>query len=556
MANSSIETGFFEACECGDIIKAKKLLKEIAPTKLVGEKTVIERRTCLHLAVLAGDKGLLKSLVRHGLNEETFTNEKDIRGDTALHLAVWKYRVDLVEVLLDDCKADLKVRNNKRETPLCIAVKFGFLDVVKKFIDRQRETVEQLCKEQKILHLAVKLNRFKIVQCLTEEDEIIKQLINQRAEGSGTETCDDDKVHKVSLTKSSEGEVIEGDILLHIALRNKNDANSLPVVEGDTPLHIAARNKNEPIVDLLRKVRGSNKHALNSEGKMPLDVAREVTEYHESFRIIKKLTDYPRNDSKPFMYCAPVVNQEKHKRATDMVARTFAERRNSELVVAALLATMTFTAVFTVPGGFYSDSHDPKLGTPVFLGHYMFKLFIIFDCIAFFLSLFVCIMWQMATELTTEDKMTFMTLSSLLTCFSFGFNSCAFMAAVYTILAHRDWILAWVILAVLLFMQLCGTVAFFHQMALFAIGRARFHRLCGVPRRLDDFVVFVSEAAERCGVLKTIRIVDHVCHDAIEGESVLPSNKAGDGEHDEHEHGGYNCSCSSSPCLRNVAQSV
>ncbi|XP_059068766.1 ankyrin repeat-containing protein NPR4-like [Cryptomeria japonica] len=387
MGNSSIETDFFEACESGDMKQAKRLFgrRDFDPTKLDGMKTTVEGRSCLHVAVLAGDEVLLERLVKK-LNQQKFTDEGDKRGDTALHLAVWKYRVDLVKVLLD-----LSLPNKKGESPLCIAVKFGFLDVVKELIDPDPETTT-------------------------------KRLLKPEA---AQNLCKDKNV-KLSKSLSTNASDNEGK-------RDKETVKSQPIVEGDTSLHIAAKNKNEPIVGLLRKVHGVNKQALNSEGKTPLDVAREVTEYHESFRIIKKLTDY-KPSPKPFMYCAPEVSKEKHERAREMVNKSFEERRETELVVAALLATMAFTAVFTVPGGSYQDSDNQNRGTPIFLGYYMFKLFIIFDCISFFLSLFVCILWQMASELTTEDKMMFMTLSTLLTCFIFGFNACGFMAAVYTIL--------------------------------------------------------------------------------------------------------------------------
>ncbi|GLJ51103.1 hypothetical protein SUGI_1087830 [Cryptomeria japonica] len=431
MGNSSIETDFFEACESGDMKQAKRLFgrRDFDPTKLDGMKTTVEGRSCLHVAVLAGDEVLLERLVKK-LNQQKFTDEGDKRGDTALHLAVWKYRVDLVKVLLD-----LSLPNKKGESPLCIAVKFGFLDVVKELIDPDPETTT-------------------------------KRLLKPEA-------------------------------AQNLCKRDKETVKSQPIVEGDTSLHIAAKNKNEPIVGLLRKVHGVNKQALNSEGKTPLDVAREVTEYHESFRIIKKLTDY-KPSPKPFMYCAPEVSKEKHERAREMVNKSFEERRETELVVAALLATMAFTAVFTVPGdGFRAyhrgqdDVHDPQ---------YFINL----------LHLWIQRLW---------------------------FYGCS----VYDI-------------GILLFIDFCGTLAAFHQLAMFAVGRARFHRLCGVPRRLDHIVEAVWERAETSGFLHFIRKVDESYHDAMEGDDDEASKNKGEEEH-ELEHG-YNCSCSSSPCLRNVPQSV
>ncbi|GLJ51101.1 hypothetical protein SUGI_1087800 [Cryptomeria japonica] len=271
MENASIEMAYFEACESGDITHAKMLLKlrVFDPKKLA-------------------DRELVKTF-----EKPEFINEKDNQGDTALQLAVWKYRVDLVTLLLDG-KADLSLANNKGETPLCVAVKFGFLDVLKNLIDHDPLAVKKVSIDKKVLHRAVKLNRVKIVEFL---------------------------VKKVQLSQTVEF--------------SKSLSTNVLMSLGQSDLLMK-------IVDMLLKVPGVNKHALNSEGKTPMDVAREVTDYHESFRIIKKLTDYKTNP-KPFMYRAPEVSEEKHKRAREMVNKSFDERRNSELVVAALLATMSFT---------------------------------------------------------------------------------------------------------------------------------------------------------------------------------------------------------------------
>ncbi|GLJ51100.1 hypothetical protein SUGI_1087790 [Cryptomeria japonica] len=106
------------------------------------------------------------------------------------------------------------------------------------------------------------------------------------------------------------------------------------------------------------------------------------------------------------------------------------------------------------------------------------------------------------------------------------------MATVYTTLARRETILAWVILGNLLLITLCGTVAFIHQSAMFAVGRARFHRLCGVPPGLDDIVEALWEKAEHCGILSIIRKLDDASHDAIEGDVDI----ANQGNVDEASH--------------------
>ncbi|GLJ05937.1 hypothetical protein SUGI_0028620 [Cryptomeria japonica] len=267
------------------------------------------------------------------------------------------------------------------------------------------------------------------------------------------------------------------------------------------------------------KVPGVDKLALNSEDKTPFEVAREVGEYHEPFRIIRKLENYS-GRPKPFMYCAPQVSHTKLMKARKVVTDAYEARRNAELIVAALLAAMTCAAAFTVPGGFDLKTNVKEdRGSPILISYISFKLFLIFDCIAFFLSLFVCIMWEMSSELTTGDKMLFMTANSVVVCSSFGFTTYGFIAAVYAMLALEVDTLSWVVLGSLVSITLSGFLAYIRLSLHFVVRWARFHRLCGVSRIFDDIVEKVWCLAERCGLLEIFRSGDEVSRDLITGHA-------------------------------------
>ncbi|GLJ34648.1 hypothetical protein SUGI_0696900 [Cryptomeria japonica] len=157
-----------------------------------------------------------------------------------------------------------------------------------------------------------------------------------------------------------------------------------------TPPHTAARKKSLNMVNSLLRIKGINIFVIYKEGLMTLDIVRENTEYHESNRIIVVMSNYL-SKQKPFLYNAPKVCAQKHENAINMVNKTYDDRRITELVVAVLLATMTFTTAFTVPGSFVLDDENgnKSLGWPILLGLHSFKIFLIADCLAFFLSLFV-----------------------------------------------------------------------------------------------------------------------------------------------------------------------
>ncbi|KAM3268562.1 hypothetical protein P3S67_031503 [Capsicum chacoense] len=74
--------------------------------------------------------------------------------------------------------------------------------------------------------------------------------------------------------------------------------------------------------------------------------------------------------------------EEKAKRDERMVENIM-KAAQIHLVVAALLMTVTFTAGFTLPGGFESDTNSPNKGMAIPLRRAAFRAFVISDVIAF-----------------------------------------------------------------------------------------------------------------------------------------------------------------------------
>ena len=262
------------------------------------------------------------------------------------------------------------------------------------------------------------------------------------------------------------------------------------------------------VISLLN-IQGIDKQAFNDAGETALDIARENTEYHESYQIISLLCNHP-SRKKPFLYSSPKVSALKYKNATKMVNETYDARRDKELVVAVLLATMSFTAVFTIPGGFKIDlkngEKEKMLGMPILIGIDSFKLFIIFDYLAFFLSLFAVLMWQMSSPLTTGDKVLFLVINNLLVCASYACTACGFMAAMYTMLEYKHGKLAWFMFWSSIIVGSSAILSFIYLSARFSVKLARFNCLRGVHPFLRDRVLeWVWLRLERLGVLDIVR---------------------------------------------------
>jgi hypothetical protein len=77
-----------------------------------------------------------------------------------------------------------------------------------------------------------------------------------------------------------------------------------------------------------------------------------------------------------------IENVERRKELKDALSKA----RESQLVVAALIATVTFAAAFTLPGG-YKNDQGPNKGTPILAKKTVFIVFVISDTISLMLSI-------------------------------------------------------------------------------------------------------------------------------------------------------------------------
>lgn len=107
----------------------------------------------------------------------------DKKGDTVLHLATRRNRLDLVTQLLEFEPGLSYSLNAHKETAVCVAVKLGFRPVVEELVDRSPESIEIASENGKnILHLAVELSQVKILKFLVKKKVDLSQLINQPEE--------------------------------------------------------------------------------------------------------------------------------------------------------------------------------------------------------------------------------------------------------------------------------------------------------------------------------------------------------------------------------------
>ncbi|KAH7843109.1 hypothetical protein Vadar_012712 [Vaccinium darrowii] len=145
--------------------------------------------------------------------------------------------------------------------------------------------------------------------------------------------------------------------------------------EGNTPLHLVASSDMKDMDALINHPR-ANLYAMNNKNKTPLDVAISVgkkrrKEYREKLRAKQ--------------------------------AEALKKLSKNHMLVATLIATITFAAAFTIPGG-YEVNQGPEEGMAVLVRQASFKAFVIANTIAVMCSTSSVVYYVYAGLYYFDDK--------------------------------------------------------------------------------------------------------------------------------------------------------
>ncbi|CAL5423827.1 unnamed protein product [Camellia sinensis] len=152
--------------------------------------------------------------------------------------------------------------------------------------------------------------------------------------------------------------------------------------KGNTPLHLAAMHWRPKIVNSLTWDKRVQLELVNDAGLTALDAAEKYIGTTPPFR----KAGAPRSKhQKP--------NRHSSRKWKPPNMENYKERINTLMLVLTIIATVTFTAGFTVPGGYKSSA--PVEGTATLLNSNYFKAFLISDTIAMYNSVIaiVTLIW-------------------------------------------------------------------------------------------------------------------------------------------------------------------
>nr|CAD1841987.1 unnamed protein product [Ananas comosus var. bracteatus] len=361
-----------------------------------------------------GDVDVVKELLQ-ALPELSMT--VDLSNTTALHTAATQGHIDVVNYLLDVYGSLALIARSNGKTALHSAARNGHLEVVRALLRKDPGIVTRTDKKgQTALHMAAKGTSLELVEVLLN--------------------CDPALVNSVD-------------------------------TKGNSALHIAARKGRCQIIKRLLDMKETDTKLINRSGETAVDTAEKlgnpdcaaILAEHgvESARTIRPAMNPARELKQTVSDIKHEVHSQlEHTRQTRKRVQGIAKKLsklhteglnnaiNSTTVVAVLIATVAFAAIFTVPGQYVSsDNLAPGLtvGEANISHETPFMIFFVFDSVALFISLAVVVVQTSVVVIESKAKKQMMAIINKLMWLACVLVSVAFLALSFIVVGeHEKWL--------------------------------------------------------------------------------------------------------------------
>ncbi|XP_023897308.2 uncharacterized protein LOC112009200 [Quercus suber] len=439
-----------------------------------------ENETAMHEAVRNNHLEVVKLLVENGKDISYSANDA---GETPLYMAVERNYREVVFHILENCKSlthdgplggttlhaaviwndDGEIQKNieakalsaqkynqrltpllsqkKRFTPLHCAAYFNGYSTIKILLKNDRSMAyKKDAKDMTALHIAADRGHVKTVNEILKYCPDCSELVDKRGWNAlhfAVNSSHKDVVN-VILNRSS----------LSNLLNEKDES-------GNTPL---LHSKSLPYTkDLMRHDR-VNKMAFNKQYLHAYDIAliseklskekfgdNEIAFPHNRPAEFRKFLGEHYIKPKNFLFGLLQWKEEDYKSRKDRFVSIMKETSETHMIVDTLIATVTFTAGITMPGGFIGQE-GPHSGSPVLMRSTAFKAFIITNtiamvqsCSAAFFQLFMPLLFD--EQNLGDFSFLLASLAFFASISAMGTMMMAFVLGTYAVLMH-SWDLA------------------------------------------------------------------------------------------------------------------
>ncbi|KAK4440819.1 E3 UFM1-protein ligase 1 [Sesamum alatum] len=443
--------------------------------------------TELHSAARAGNIIAIRAAINGAGEEELMEvlTKQNSAGETPLYVAAEYGYYEVVREMIhhyDMAAAGIKARNGF--DALHIAAKQGDLEVVKVLMEAYPElsmTVDMV--NTTVLHTAAAQGRIEVVSYFLDAESSLAAIARSNGKTALHSAARNGHVEVVKALLSKERGMTartdkKGQTALHMAVKGQNlevveeliraDPLTINMVDtkGNTPLHIAARKGRAQNVEALlshkeidtRVVNRSNETAIDTAEKMGNSDTAAILRGHGvlSARAISPQSTNPVRELKQTVSDIKheVHNQLEHTRQTRKRVQGIAKRINkmhaeglnnainSTTVVAVLIATVAFAAIFTIPGQYVDNPQSIPEGQVLGEAHIApklpFLIFFIFDSTALFISLAVVVVQTSIVVIESKAKKQMMAIINKLMWLACVLVSVAYLALSFVVVGNRE----------------------------------------------------------------------------------------------------------------------
>ncbi|KDO40433.1 ankyrin repeat-containing protein NPR4-like [Citrus sinensis] len=436
-ANNAGETPLYVAAERG--------YKDVTQDILLTCKSPADHgpmgRTALHAAAFRNDTEMTKVLLDSSIG--TQTSKADQQGWLPLHLAAHLGYYNVVKELLKADKSAAYKADNEGKIPLHLAAGKGRLNTVQELIMSCPSSCELVDdRGWNVFHFALQSGSRRTIELLLKSPSL-GNLVNEKNDDGNTPL----------LEHAGSGSLIPSFVCHPKVDRlafNQNNCSAEDIIRSDKLLFRPNEKNFMWCLNRLNRFR-CRRHIVFGNG--------ERKEQFSNTSIEDKKNNYRKEKSSSI-----------HEELTQYVNKG----KESQLVVAALIATVTFTAGITMPGG-YINEIGPDQGAAVLTKSSSFQAFVIFNSVAMILST-IAVFIHLKLSLLGDKVFEFnlWKISRGMTKLALFFMVFAFLTGTYSVLPSAK------ILAVIVSIITGGSILYIYAYdyaALFSLIKAvmRFH---------------------------------------------------------------------------------